>query len=250
MTDLTTIPERAPSVDAVWRRLARFAGTGLIVAGVLGLAWVLTVWLWQDPLTSIYTRIEQHKLASSYDREARRFDASAPAIVVRPKRTISVGEERRIVAAEARRYRAATHEGQAIARIRVPRMGLDMVVVDGTETQSLKKGPGRDLKTYMPGQGQLVYIAGHRTTYLAPFSHIDSMRVGDRVTLQLPYATFVYAVTGHVIVPDTDLSRLVSHGRELLALQACHPRFFATHRYIVYAKVVRVIPAHGPAYSL
>ena len=92
----------------------------------------------------------------------------------------------------------------------------------------------------MPGQGQLVYIAGHRTTYLAPFSHIDRLRTGDRITLEMPYATFVYRVTGHRIVTADDLSVLRTHGREQVELQACHPRFFATHRYIVYANATRV----------
>ena len=55
-----------------------------------------------------------------------------------------------------------------------------MVLVDGTDESSLKKGPGRDLRSYMPGQNRLVYIAGHRTTYLAPFSHIDAIRPGRR----------------------------------------------------------------------
>jgi sortase A len=100
----------------------------------------------------------------------------------------------------------------------------------------------------MPGQGQLVYIAGHRTTYLAPFAHIDSLRKGDRVTLRMPYATFVYAVTGHVIVDAHDLSVLASHNREQVALQACHPRFFATHRYIVWAKPVSVTLRNGDSY--
>ena len=70
------------------------------------------------------------------------------------------------------------------------------------------------------------------------------------VKLELPYATFMYSVTSHVIVPADDLARLESHGREVLALQACHPRFFATQRYIVYARPVRVIPRHGVAYGV
>jgi LPXTG-site transpeptidase (sortase) family protein len=96
----------------------------------------------------------------------------------------------------------------------------------------------------------LIYIAGHRTTYLAPFAHIDSLRRGDSVTLELPYATFVYQITGHVIVPADDVARLKSRGYEQVALQACHPRFFATHRYIAYARPVRVIPRHGQPYSI
>jgi sortase A len=228
---------------AVARRVARATGLVLIVAGVLGLAWAATVWFWQDPFTSIYTRIQQHHLASRYEHQLTRLAPPPPA---RP--AVTVAEEELRVAAAARRYRAATGEGDPIGRIRVPALGLNMILVDGTDHDSLTKGPGRDLRTYMPGQHQLVYIAGHRTTYLAPFSHIDRLKRGDRVTLELPYATFVYRVTGHVIVPSTDLSRLRSHGREVVALQACHPRFFATQRYIVYAAPVRVEPRYGKPY--
>ena len=117
-----------------------------------------------------------------------------------------------------------------------------MVVVDGTDEASLRKGPGRDLRSYMPGQNRLVYIAGHRTTYLAPFSHINDIRPGDYIRLEMPYATFTYRMTTHRIVPSNDMSVLRSPQHELLELQACHPRFFATHRYIVYAKLVAVKP--------
>ena len=117
-----------------------------------------------------------------------------------------------------------------------------MVLVDGTDESSLQKGPGRDLRSYMPGQSRLVYIAGHRTTYLAPFSHIDAIRPGDLVRLEMPYATFTYRATTHRIVPAGDMAVLRSPRHELLALQACHPRFFATHRYIVYATLVAMKP--------
>src|SRR5581483_9212362 len=126
------------------------------------------------------------------------------------------------------------------------RLGLNMVFLDGTSHDTLTKGPGRDLQSYMPGQGQLIYVAGHRTTYGAPFSHIDALRKGDVIRLEVPYGTFVYAVTGHVVVPADDLAVLRSHGREVVALQGCHPRFFATHRYIVYGRLVREVPKIPP----
>jgi sortase A len=159
--------------------------------------------------------------------------------------TVNVARERAAVQRDARRYRQQSHEGDALGRIVVPRLGLNMIFVDGTDTSSLEHGPGRDLETYMPGENRLVYIAGHRTTFLAPFAHIDALRAGDRVTLELPYATFVYSVTRHVIVTADDRAVLRSPDYELLALQACHPRFFATHRYIVYARPIEVRPA-GP----
>lgn len=118
-------------------------------------------------------------------------------------------------------------------------------MVNGTDSESLKRGPGRYLGSALPGEGELVYVAGHRTTYGAPFSRIDRLRKGDLVTLELPYGTFVYSITGHRIAPATEFSVLKSKGVEQLALQACEPRFFATHRYIAYAKLVSVTTPAG-----
>ena len=210
--------------------------------GALLLAWALTVWLWQDPFTAAYTKWEQHKLAQSLGREFAGFEsAHAKGDLV---------AERRSIAADARAFRRSARDGQAIGRIVIGRIGLRMVVVNGTDHESLKKGPGRDPRTFMPGQNRLVYIAGHRTTYLAPFSHIDSIRPGDFIRLEMPYATFVYRAVRHRIVAATDLSVLRSPRHELLELQACHPRFFATHRYIVYARLVSVEPRNGEPYTV
>lgn len=223
------------------RRALRLLGTVLIAAGLLTLVWAFVVWRWQDPFTALYTKWKQHELRSQYDRRVSTFAPPSPGD--------SLAATRRNVARAAERYRASSRRGQAIGRILIPRMGLHMIFVNGTDHDTLTKGPGRDQRTYMPGENRLVYIAGHRTTYLAPFSHIDALRPGDRVTLQVPYGTFVYSVTGHRIVKATDLSVLKSPRHELLELQACHPRFFATHRYIAYAKLVRVEPRGGTPYA-
>src|SRR5438309_3143735 len=221
------------------RRSIRILGTVLIVAGTLTLAWALVVWQWQDPFTALYTKWRQHQLTSQYERRVRTFHA--------PIATASFAAERRSISREARRYRLGSKWGEAIGRIRVPRMGVNMILVNGTDHDTLKKGPGRDLRTFMPGENRLIYIAGHRTTYLAPFSNIDSLRSGDRVTIEVPYGTFIYTVTRHRIVAATDLSVLRSPRHELVELQACHPRFFASHRYIAYARLIRVEPRGAAA---
>jgi sortase A len=225
------------------RRAIRITGTLLIVAGVLTLAWAVLVWMWQDPFTAAYTKWKQHELGSQYNKRAAAFKADGLA-------GLPLGKERKSLALAAQRYRTATDRGEAIGRIHIPRMGINMVLVDGTDHETLKKGPGRDLRSYMPGQNRLVYIAGHRTTYLAPFSHIDDLRKGDRVTIDVPYGSFVYSVTGSRVVKATDLSVLKSPKHELLELQACHPRFFATHRYIAYARLVHVDPRGGTPFDL
>jgi len=239
------------------RRLIRLTGTLLIVAGVGTLAWALLVWQWQDPFTAIYTHFKQRELASAY---AKRFEAFRPPAAAT---ALSLAAERRVVAREARRYRLDSHRGDALGRMRIPRLGLNIILVDGTDHESLKRGPGRyagsaeDLTgvtgtpppDFMPGEGQLVYVAGHRTTYLAPFSHIDRLRTGDPVTIELPYATFEYRISVTHIVPATDLAMLKTHGREVLVLQACHPRFFSSHRFLAYARPVRISPRGGTPFA-
>ena len=220
------------------RRWIRLLGTVLVVAGVLTLVWAGVVWQWQDPFTALYTKWRQHQLTSQYEKRVETF--SLPPAVTSP------AAERRSIALQAGRYRHDSKRGEAIGRIRVSRMGVNMILVNGTDHDTLKKGPGRDIRTFMPGENRLVYIAGHRTTYLAPFSHIDRLRTGDRVTLELPYGRFIYSVTHHRIVKSTDLSVLRSPRHEVVELQACHPRFFASHRYIVYAKLIRIEPRGAP----
>jgi sortase A len=226
------------------RRLSRIAGTVLAVAGLGMLAWVLVVWRWQDPFTALYTHWRQHQLSQAYER---RFSEYRPAQLGRNEASVSA--RTKVIAREARLYRIHSARGQAIGRIRVPRLDVNLILVNGTDHDSLTKGPGRDLRTYMPGEGQLVYIAGHRTTYLAPFAHIERLQSGDRVTLDVPYATFRYRVFKHRIVGANEMSVLRSHGVEIVELQACHPRFFASQRYIAYARLVRVEPRGGAAFE-
>jgi sortase A len=226
----------------------RVTGTALLVGGVALLAWVVVVWQWQDPFTALYTTWKQHQLSQSYDRRAQAYRPPlALQAEAKARAATRAGQIAAEVQAEGRRYRLDSQRGQAIGRLHVPRLGLNMVLVDGTDHGSLEKGPGLDRRTYMPGEGQLVYIAGHRTTYLAPFAHIDAMRPGDTITIDVPYGTFTYRVYRHQVVPASDLAVLRSHGREIVELQACHPRFFATHRYLVYGRLVRIAPRGRPA---
>jgi len=221
------------------RRFARISGIVLAVVGVLTLAWVVVVWRWQDPFTGLYTRWEQHKLAQQLQHEF----ATQTGPKFGPDESLAAAA--RAIELAAAQFRRNAAVGQAIGRIIIPRLGLNMVLVNGTDEASLQRGPGRDLRSYMPGQNRLVYIAGHRTTFLAPFSEINTIEPGDRIWLEMPYGRFVYRAFRHVIVPADDLAVLKSPRHELLALQACHPRFFATHRYIVYAHLVDVSPRRG-----
>jgi sortase A len=189
----------------------------LIVAGLLALAWTAVTWRWQDPISAMAARHDQRTLA-------RQLATRKPG-----------GGS---LAAAARRYRLASHDGEAMGRISIPRIGVHLVLVDGTTERDLARGPGVYMGDYLPGEGRLVYIAGHRTTHGAPFSRLEELRPGNEISIELPYGTFVYVVTGHRVVSANDIAVLRSHRREQLVLQTCHPRFSATHRYLVYARPV------------
>ncbi len=216
-------------------------GTGILLAlgGSLLLLWVLAVWQWQDPLTLVANKRAQAKLTSAYEvRVVRERIAPTPR-----RRTVETPSQAKLAAS----YRKRTGTGDPIGRLIVPRLDLEIMVVYGTDTETLKKGPGLHPSTGFPGQNFITYVAGHRTTYGAPFSDIDKLQPGDKITFEVPYGTYRYEVVDHKIVRDDQIEVLKGRGREELALQACWPRFFASHRYIAYAKLVGVDPASSQA---
>jgi sortase A len=155
------------------------------------------------------------------------------------------GIERRIEAGErghVKPPRTVTKiPGDAVAIIKIPRIHLDMVVVEGTDTEALKKGPGHYTGTAYPWQDHgRVAIAGHRTTYLHPFYDLNELRRGDPILLLTEYGTFRYVVTGsYVTAPDGILPNgryvLDQTRRPTLALTTCNPRYSAAQRLIVLA---------------
>jgi sortase A len=115
-------------------------------------------------------------------------------------------------------------------------------VVKGTQPADLRRGPGTFERAPFPGAPGTAAIAGHRTTYGAPFRDVDQLRRGDDVTLVMPYATLRYRVEGRRIVDPGDLSVLRPVGHDRLILSACHPRFSARKRIIVFARLFTVVP--------
>jgi sortase A len=236
---VTLATERSIAPLARLRRPIRLLGTLMVVVGALTLVWVVVVWRWQDPFTAVQTYLSQRHLRADYARRSKSFRLALPAV---PNNAAAAREDERRAALK---YASTLHTGDPVGRLKIGRIGLSMYVVQGTDHETLKKGPGHYLESALPGQGRLIYIAGHRTTYLAPFANIDDIRIGDYMTLTVPYGTFTYRATRHYVVGSNDLAVLRSHGREILRLQACHPRFFATHRYIVDAALVAFTPGGG-----
>jgi sortase A len=121
-------------------------------------------------------------------------------------------------------------------------IGVDSVVVAGTGAASLRRGPGHYPGTPLPGARGTVAIAGHRTTYGAPFRRLDKLDTGDRIEVSMPYGRFVYAVERQRIVPPTAIwvTQRVSYDR--LVLSACHPLYSAAKRIVVFARLVDTKP--------
>jgi sortase A len=223
------------------RRFGHILSIVLITAGLVVIVDVGITLAYEEPLSSIYSSIKQDEAASQLKDLEAQFptpgERRTVAKIKNPKRRISI---------LARRFAAQAGTGDAIGRIVAPAMdGLNAVVVQGTDTSSLQKGPGHYPQTPFPGQGGTVGIAGHRTTYLAPFRHIDSMAAGDPITLQMPYATFVYRVQKTEIVDPSDVGIVGKVGYERLVLSACHPLYSAAQRYVVFARMVRERIAGG-----
>jgi sortase A len=131
--------------------------------------------------------------------------------------------------------------GGAVGFIRIPRIGLDMVFVEGVDPGSLKRGPGHHPATPLPGQGGNVSIAGHRTTYARPFWALDELRPGDRIVLETRKGRFAYEVSwSRVVDPDASWV-LAPTDVPSLTLTTCAPRFSASRRL-----VVRAVQVSGP----
>jgi sortase A len=127
--------------------------------------------------------------------------------------------------------------GTAYAEILIPRIDLDMIVVEGTDEADLEKGPGHYSETADPWQDAgRVGIAGHRTTYLHPFGDLGEMRVGDEITLRTEYGTFRYVVDDvFVVAAEGSGTVLAQTARPTLVLTTCNPKYAATQRLIVTA---------------
>ena len=223
------------------RRALRTLSSILIVAGCLLIADAGITLAWQEPVSALYARITQDRLGGDLRAlERKRLTELQLRALARLR-----GEQRR-VAFLARALRRTLKTGDPIGRISIPRIASSFVVVQGTDGATLKKGPGHYPDTPLPGLPGTVAIAGHRTTYLAPFRRINDLHGGDEVTIEMPYARFTYRIERTRIVKPTEYSvtRPVGHNR--LVLTACHPLYSAKQRIVVFAREVGV-EARGAA---
>jgi sortase A len=217
------------------RRLLRGASTVLIVAGVLMLVDAGLTVTWQEPVTALIAKLRQHQLGNDLDE----LEATRPTPTER--RALShLRTDRQRVAFLARSLRRRLEPGEAAGRIRIRKIDASFVIVKGTDPASLRKGPGIYDHTPFPGARGTTGIAGHRTTYLAPFRHIDRLGSGDDIEIDMPYATLHYRVEHRQIVTPNSvwIIRRVAYDR--LVLSACHPLYSAAKRIVVFARLASV----------
>jgi len=202
----------------------RFAASVMMVSGLLLIADAAITLAWQEPVSSLLAKREQARLGRELDALARDFHGGDYAEL-------------------AQRLVRQTEPGDPIGRIELPSLDRSYVMVEGTGTRALRKGPGHYGDTPLPGQRGTVGVAGHRTTYLAPFRTIDRLDAGDEVVASMPYGRFTYRVERRRIVEPTALwvKRRASYDR--LVLSACHPLYSAAQRVVVFARLVRSEPA-------
>jgi sortase A len=211
----------------------RFVAAVMVTSGVLLIADAGITLAWQEPVTAIIGLREQAALESQIEAHEGEFAARS-----------GDGEPgAKEIRAAARRLADRTRTGEAWGRIELPTLDRDYVMVQGTDPGSLRKGPAHYPETALPGQGRTVAVAGHRTTYLAPFRKINELEPGDQIVLEMPYATFTYEVERQRVVPPTETSVTRNVGEERLVLSACHPLYSAADRLIVFASLAEIGPA-------
>ena len=208
------VPRRARASGTSWRRLVGAVGRVLIAAGILVLLFVAHQ-LWG---TGLLEARSQQALERRFTETRARVQEGAPPVPV--------------------------PEGDAVAIITIPTLGLEKAVVEGVGVPDLKKGPGHYPDTPLPGQAGNAAIAGHRTTYGAPFYRLDELEPGDRIFTTTLQGRFEYRVTETKVVSPSAIEVLDASADDRLTLTTCNPRFSAAQRLIVVASLVgRAAPA-------
>ena len=224
------------------RRFLRALSTVLILAGLLLLVDAGLTLAWQEPVSALYAKVTQDRLGGDLED----LEQAGPTDLERRALEHLKTSDKKL-AFLARSLKRRTDDGDAAARLRIPDIGAKYVVVDGTDPVDLRKGPGFFPENPFPGAGGTTAIAGHRTTYGAPFRRLDDLDRGDEIVVEMPYGEFTYAVERTRIVDPTALWVTQKVGYERLVLSACHPLYSAAQRIIVFARLTKTEPRGAAA---
>ena len=187
--------------------------------------------VWQEPVSALYAKWRQDALSSDLEKLG---DIELNSAEQRALARLPLDKDR--AAFLARRLERDAEPGEAIGRVRIPDIDVNQVIVEGTDGDSLRKGPGHYPETPLPGVRGTVAIAGHRTTYGAPFRDVDKLEKDDEVVVEMPYGRFVYAVEKTEIVEPSATYVTGRVGYDRLVLTACHPKYSAAERIVIFAK--------------
>ena len=223
------------------RRFVRDISSVLILTGLLLLVDGGITLLWQEPVTAAIGMIKRDNVSHQYLSYR-----TAPLTHVQRRAVKQIHTSKQRIAYLARTDLARVKTGDAIGQIEIPKIGQTYNVIQGDQTAQLQSGPGHYPQTALPGMGQTVGIAGHRTTYLAPFRFINKLHTGDPIYVTMPYGRFTYIVQYQKIVQPTEVSVVDNVGYDRLVLSACNPIYSASQRIIIFAKLKLVQPL-GPA---
>jgi sortase A len=195
------------------RVVLRFVASVMMVSGLLLISDAVVTLAWQEPVSAYFSERQQVKL------------------------------EKALIDPPARVVRKQPLRGDAIGKILIPSIGVSEYVVEGTDADNLRKGPGHYPDTPLPGQRGTSAIAGHRTTYGAPFRKLNELKKNARIILEMPYGTFVYRVDKTQVVDDSALWVTRPVGHPQLVLTACHPLYSAAQRIVAFARLTERRPA-------
>jgi sortase A len=216
------------SVEYVRRGLITgVLGRILLGAGVLILLFVVYQ-LWG---TGIAESHSQDQLRHRFDAQLHHAGREHPSATTT---TTSAPNDQPTVGASI----TAPNEGNPVGVLRIAKIGLDKVIVQGTSTTDLRLGPGHYPGTPLPGERGNAAIAGHRTTYGAPFYDLDKLVRGNTIDVTTVQGAFTYRVTRTVIVSPDDNSVVQNTTSPELTLTTCNPRFSASQRLVVQAALV------------
>lgn len=212
----------------------RTVGWCLITTGMLVLLFVAYM-LWG-------TRLETHRAQAKLEKQFERSLAQTRRTSPSPGATPTASS-----ATAPRDVGARFANGEGVARLQIPRIGVDAIVVKGVGREDLKKGPGWMPTTAFPGTPGNVFVAGHRTTYGAEFNRLNELRPGDEITLTTREGRAVYAAAEQRVVAPTEVSVTKPTSDNRLTLSTCNPKFSARQRLLVIAKAVSGVPDRARA---
>jgi sortase A len=235
------IPTTSRYGDPVFGRILGAVGKLLIIAGVLVLGFVaFQLWGTQFEESRGQSKLTEDLASDLGSTDSATLDLS------------QLNEELAKVDTQTAPPTEAPAEGDPVGIINIAKIDLQRVIVEGVDKADLKKGPGHYPGTPLPGQAGNSAIAGHRTTYGAPFNRIDELVPGDEIAVTTPQGEFTYVVIpapgatdqAWWVVDPSQVEVLADAGDNRLTLTACHPKYSAKQRIIV-AATLKTEPAQA-----